>query len=265
MVVAPGARDWQLDRRAGDHVFAGRGRARAGRGSRRGRAGGPGQSPRRDPGGRSRARLRGTAWPRGAAAGARFGSGGAGDSPFSKGGGAPGVGGDRGGWELRRAFVRVRLAADRGRDPDRGDCDRRGAAASRVASRAARRRHRNAGVGRDRVVHGAEQQRLRPWSAAAAPFRPSRHRSVRLDDCAGDRGGRDRETAHAGRAGRVPSGRATDHDPVADRRPDPSPGSRSPSTARRGRASTRSCSPARRRCRGCSGRPGRGRLALWRW
>ena len=150
--------------------------------------------------------LRARAWPRGAAPGARFGSGGAGDSPSEKTSPASGVGGDRGGWELRRAFVRVRLAADRGRDPDRGDRDRRGAAAACAAARAARRRDRHAGLDRNGVVHRAEQPRLRARSAAAAPLRPSRHRPVRLDDRAGDRGRRARETDHAGRAIHPPPG-----------------------------------------------------------
>ena len=67
---------------------------------------------------------------------------------------------------------------------------------------------------------GLEQPRLRAGPAAAAPLRPSRHRPVRLDDRAGDRGGRGRQTDHAGRAGHVPRGRAANRDPVTDRRPD---------------------------------------------
>ncbi len=163
--------------------------------------------------------------------------------------------------QLRGAVVHLRLAADRGRDPDRGDRDRRAAAAPATPSRAPRRGYRHARLDRDGVVHGSEQQRLRARSSRPPPLRSPDRRSVRVDDRDGDRDrGRDqsdhgRRTEHVRRRGSAPAafpaGGRPDHRGPGNRL------SRRDGQERR----TRSCSQARTHFPGSSRRPEHGRSA----
>ena len=74
--------------------------------------------------------------------------------------------------ELCRDVVHLRLPADRGGDPDRGDRDRRSQAPAPAGSRTAGVRNRVARVTRSRVVVGAEHARLRARADTAADARP---------------------------------------------------------------------------------------------
>ena len=92
---------------------------------------------------------------------------GADDQPGSPRHAAAGADAGRRRRELRRDVVHLRLPADRGGDPDRGDRDRRRQAPGPAGPRAAGGRDRDARVARNRVVVGAEHARLR----ARARFR----------------------------------------------------------------------------------------------
>ncbi len=157
-------------RGAGDHAVAGRRRTPAGQGPRhRRQAHAPDRPAGSGPGGAGRDQFRARHRSRGSVDRDRRGRGPALDQSGAKRDATAGARPRCRRRQLRGAVVHLRFAADRGRDPDRGDRDRRAAAASAPATRAARRRNRHAGLDRDGVVHRVEQQRVRARSSGPFP------------------------------------------------------------------------------------------------
>ena len=166
---------------------------------------------------------------------------------------------------LRRAVVRLQLAADRRGHPDRGHRHRRPAAAADPAARAAGRRDRLAGLARHGVVHGPQHQGLRARRAAAAEVRPPSRRQLRLDDRAGIVIAAGTRVIMRGGLGRPAA--------IADPRPLIAAPGRRPGDRRlwrslfsqaTGHTSTTSCSPARTSYPAWWRGPGLTRWARWR-